>query len=186
MARTPEAKKRKTSGVRYFYDLPVYRVSQDAYQRELEAYYEKKIFEKPHADRIREHYKRNPRLLEQVKQFYWSKFGGAWQFNEIVGYIRLHFLGSQVRGEWIAMPRSAGRRTRKKQFEYLAWKLAPEVDIAGPLNRRNVLTAIRRYIDACRRELPRNRYIDTEQFEELAPFVDWVRYLGWPKATRNR
>jgi len=33
------------------------------------------------------------------------KFGGAWNFNEIVGFVRLYVLGSQIRGElWLPSP----------------------------------------------------------------------------------
>ncbi len=101
-----------------------------------------------------------------------EKYGGCWQFNEIIGYIKLDFLGSQIRGEYFAVDRKRIVRTRTKTFEYKTWKLAPEIDIEQPYGTGEVLGAIQRYIQACKAELPK-RFIDTSNFDKLAPHIDW-------------
>jgi len=102
-------------------------------------------------------------------------FGAAWQFNEIVGYVRLHFVGTQIRGEYAGPNRTRIVRSRSRSWaiESQTWKLAPEVEIGLPISKDTITTAIRRYVADCRRELPR-RYIDTEVFETLLPHIDWV------------
>ena len=39
------------------------------------------------------------KLRCNMQEHYYQKYG-PWYFNEIIGYLRLHFLGSQVRGEY--------------------------------------------------------------------------------------
>lgn len=141
---------------KYFYDLPVYRLPRAEYYAARDAFV---------AER---NPRRNDALLDHLQQLY----GGCWEFNEIVGYIRLHFLGTQVRGEYHATAKQRVVRTRTKTFEYQTHKLAPEVSIASPFHTKQILEAIREYIDKCKREIPR-RFVDTEKFEAIAPFVDW-------------
>ena len=42
-----------------------------------------------------------------------DQFGGAWKYNEIIGYIRLHFLGNQIRGEYWGVKAMCQVRTRR-------------------------------------------------------------------------
>ncbi len=161
-------------GARIFYDLPVYRLEEDRYYEQQRKYIDDVVFppDSPFRDDLIARDKDDPHAFEGIKDHVWRSYGGAWQFNEIIGYVRLHFLGSQVRGEYHAVRKKRVVRTRRKQFEYLTWKLAPEVDIFEPTSNENIYSAILEYIDDCRKEL-KNRYIDTSIFEILGPCVDW-------------
>ena len=106
-----------------------------------------------------------------------KSYGGAWNYNEIIGYIRLHILGTQIRGEYFAVNKKRILRTRNRQLEFKTWKLAPEVEIQDPFNDTNILAAIYQYIDDCRRELP-SRFIDSEVFDGLSGFVNWERLFN--------
>jgi hypothetical protein len=157
-----------------FYDLPVYRLSRDAYYAARDTHIEKVLFRTGTSDEqaMREREKLNPRINDAFRNHLECSFGGCWEYNEIIGYIRLHFLGSQVRGEYFAVLKKRVTKTRTKTFEYKTWKLAPEVDVEHPYGTIEVLQAIRQYIEDCKKEVPR-RYIDTSRFEVLAPHVDW-------------
>ena len=144
------------TGVRYFFDLPVYRIPRERYYEERETFLDKHSSSKGDSA-IRDH-------LQRV-------YGGPWEFNEIIGYIKLHFLGSQIRGEYFAVRRKRIVRTRRKLLEFQTWKLAPEISV-NPESSVTILESIYSYIGACRKEIPR-RYIDTEMFDALAPFVNW-------------
>lgn len=163
-----------TMGVNYVFDIPVYRISEDKYNRERDAYIEEELFQKdsPYVDVLRTHDKADPSRNVAIRDHLWRFYGGCWQFNEIIGYIRLHFLGSQVRGEYFGVNKKRIVRTRKRTIEYQTWKLAPEVEIPQPLTSAGVLTAIREYLEDCKKELPR-RFIDTELFDVIAEHVDW-------------
>lgn len=141
--------------MKYFFDVPVYRIPEGQYNRERDAYIEANLNQ--NAD-IRDHF--------------WRSYGGCWQFNEIIGYIRLHFLGSQVRGEYFGVNKKRIVRTRTRTFEHLTHKLAPEVDILQPLTSESILAAVREYLENCKKELPL-RHIDTVLFEVIAEHVDW-------------
>lgn len=117
--------------------------------------------------------KDDPRCFITIRDHLVRKYGGCWEFNEIIGYIQLHFLGDQIRGEYFTVDAKKVVRTRKKTLEYKTHKLAAEVDIESPHGTPEILTAIRRYIEGCKAELP-YRLIDTENFDTLAPHVDWA------------
>jgi hypothetical protein len=159
---------------RYFYDLPVYRLSSDAYYAARDGYIDGVIFRPgtPDEAALRQREKLDPRTNDGFRDHLQRAYGGCWEFNEVIGHIRLHFLGSQVRGEYFAVAKKRIVRTRTKTLEYRAWKLAPEVDIKQPYGTQEVLHAIYEYIADCKKELPK-RFIDTSRFDPIAPFVDW-------------
>lgn len=160
---------------RYFFDVPVYRLAREKYYNERDAYVEESLFPTNslfvEAARVRD--KTDPRQNDMIRSNSQRSYGGCWEFNEIIGYIRLHFLGSQVRGEYYTVRRKRIVRTRTKTFEYQTWKLAPEIGIPNPPTQAGILDAIREYLDDCKKELPR-RHADTSMFEAVAPHVDWL------------
>jgi hypothetical protein len=151
-----------------FLDVPVYRLPLNEYDRQQKAYIEKTLDD--------------PILRDNAafRQHLWERYGGCWLFNEIIGYIRLHFLGSQVRGEYFAVNRKRIVRTRNRQLGYMTHKLAPEVDIEMPVTDATIEAAVRQYLQACQRQVPR-RHVDLSLFEVLAPHIRW--YDLW--ATTN-
>jgi hypothetical protein len=113
-----------------------------------------------------------------MDQHQYEKYG-PWQFNEVVGYIRLHLLGSQIRGEYFSAEKKRSYLGRKKVFTYRTHKLAPEVDIEGPGTNAQILAAIREYVADCKKELRRGRVIDATLLEAIGPHVDWRTLFGW-------
>jgi len=158
---------------RYFFDLPVYRLSAEQYNAERDAYIKRIVFRTgtPEEPDPRQREKASPRVNDAFRNHLTEKYGG-WEFNEIIGYIKLHFLGSQIRGDYFAVDRKRIVRTRTKTFEYKPWKLAPEIDIGPPFGTGEVLSAIQQCIQACKAELPQ-RFIDTSNFDKLARHIDW-------------
>lgn len=161
--------------INYFFDLPVYRLTADAYYAARSEYIDV-LFRpgSPDEQHLRELDRNNPRDKDWFRDYLGKSYGGCWEFNEIIGYIRLHFLGTQIRGEYFSVNKKHIVRTRTKRFEFMTWKLAPEVEIEPPLGTAEIHDAICQYIIDCRREVP-SRYIDTSQFDTIAPFVDWER-----------
>lgn len=160
--------------INYFFDLPVYRLTAGTYYAARSDYIDKVLFRpgSPDEQYLRGKDRNNPRDKDWFRDYLGKTYGGCWEFNEIIGYIRLHFLGSQVRGEYFSVNKKRIVRTRTKRFEFMTWKLAPEVEIEPPYGTAEILDAIYEYINDCRREVPK-RYIDTSKFDTIAPFVDW-------------
>lgn len=152
----------------YFMLIPVYRLPEDKYYSQMNEDFERQI-SKSWGDSFRQE---NPRLEDNWKRHHRSAYGGDWEFNEIIGYIKLFFMGSQVRGEyWSTKPRRKVR-TRKKEFEFKAHKLAAESEIWDKTSE-GILSAIEEYLARCQKELG-SRHVDLREFESLKNHVDWV------------
>ena len=152
----------------YFMVIPVYRLSEDKYYSQMDEDFERKI-SKSWNDSFR---RDNPDLEDGWKRHHRSSYGGDWEFNEVVGHIKLFFMGSQVRGEyWSTKPRRKVR-TRKKEFEFKAHKLATESEIWDKTNE-GILSAVEEYLRSCLKELE-NRHVDLREFESLKNHVNWV------------
>ncbi|MGE6275342.1 hypothetical protein ACLHZY_06995 [Aeromonas media] len=105
-----------------------------------------------------------------------NSYGSVWDFNEIIGYIKLHFVGNQIRGEYWAVKARRIVKTRKKEFEYKTHKLAAEMSISRGLDNNEIFEVVTQYIDRCRKEL-KNRYIDDAQLKTIGEFVDWRKLM---------
>lgn len=81
-----------------FYDLPVYRISRDLYYADRERYVEEAMYPPGtnQADMAKAFHSRNSDSRSRYADHLERIYGGCWEFNEIIGYIRLHFLGFQV------------------------------------------------------------------------------------------
>ena len=165
--------------VRYFFDVPVYRLPEKRYYAERERFVEDTLYPKKSrtADFAREYHARDPSARTAAVDDTQRAYGGCWRFNEVIGQIRLHFLGTQVRGEYYAVNRKRIVRTHNRTLEFRTYKLAPEADIEPPITDASVLRAIESYIEACRKELP-GRFIDTELFFRIAKHVRWAELFS--------
>ena len=159
----------------YFYDLPVYRLAEDNYYEAREKYTKDIIFPKDATNilKLQQLENNNPKINDALRLHLEKSYGGAWRYNEIIGYIRLHFLGTQIRGEYFAPNKKRIVRTRNRTIDFQTWNLIPEIDIQRPINNVTILHAVNVYIQGCRKKLSR-RYIDTELFDALSPHINWL------------
>lgn len=157
------------------FDVPVYRVSKERYERECAAHIAKEM-SKP---RVVALVATNPAFAMHYKDRLWVAYGGAWLFNEIIGYIRLRRLGNQIRGEWWIVDAKRITRTRRKRFRYDHWKLAPEHRLPVNASNSEIWETILQYLEVCKRErVLKNRFVDTGYLERLGPHVDWRAVFG--------
>ncbi len=153
----------------YFMALPVYRINKETYFLNMDDYIQKEMYS---TERDVDFYKNNQPLKEQYEGYLRCAYGGPWEFNEIIGFIKIYFYGTQVRGEYWAVNTQRIVKTRKKQFEYKTHKLYMEIGIKERTNE-GILKAVRDYIEGCKSEIPR-RHIDTREFETLASHINWA------------
>lgn len=152
----------------YFFLLPVYRLGEEKYYADLSTDFEKQCS----AAWSEDFRQSNPDLVSGLRKSHSDSYGGGWEFNEIVGYVKLYFMGTQVRGEyWSTIPKRKVR-TRKKQFECKTHKLAVENEITEETNQ-GILNAVNEYVVDCQREL-RGRHIDLREFNALKNYLDWI------------
>jgi len=151
---------------KYFCKLPVYRLSKENYFLEQMSFYKK-------------HYEHTITKNGCVKppinfEDFLEKnlrFDDIWEYNEIIGYIRLYFLSHQIMGEYYQHNVTRIKKTRKKHFTWITHKLAPEINILK-MSDEEIYTSIINYIDNCGKEL-KNRYIDTNSFRNIGKYVQW-------------
>ena len=159
---------------KYFYDVPVYRLPRKKYYKDMDGYIEKKLYSQSSglSKMQEEYYRKYPERKREAEDRLRKSYGGAWEYNEIMGYILLHFLGTQIRGEYWGVDSKRVVRTRKKVFEYKTWKLAPEIDILYEPDSLSIFSKIIKYLEMCQKEL-KGRYIDIEHLKTIGPYVDW-------------
>ena len=162
------------SGTLFFYDIPVYRLPKDQYYAERDRHVDLVMYGTHPEDRKTRQafYERNPDNKINFENHLQKSFGGPWIFNEVVGYIRLHFLGTQVRGELWMVDKKHIVKSRTKLIIWQTHKVSYEE--AFPFNASNeqIYRAILTYLDRVKKEL-KGRVVDTELFERVGQFVDW-------------
>jgi hypothetical protein len=153
----------------YFFDVPVYRLTKDRYYAEQKEHIDQTMY----SDQLqRQFYENNRDNAIRFEAYLQHAYGGCWDYNEIIGYIRMHFLGTQIRGEYFGVKAKRIVRTRRKTLEYRAYKLAPEVSVPANASSVKIYKLIQKYLNDCQREL-RGRHIDTQMLDALAPYIDW-------------
>ena len=162
-------------GHRYFFELPVYRLSPEEYANEMDLWIKKHMYSggEEHVKLKLEFYAKYPERKALFESHLQNTFGGFWQYNEIIGYIKLHFLGNQIRGEYYATQSKRIVRTRRKIFEYKSHKLAPEMGISRDASNEEICIRVNEYIDSCRREL-KGRFIDISNFNRVSGYINWI------------
>jgi hypothetical protein len=164
----------------YFFDLPVYRLPYETYNADQDREVAEQIsnmkrgnpgYEPPEATKL------------GIGQHQHEKYG-PWRFNEIIGYIRLHFLGSQIRGEYFSAEKKRNPLGRHRVFTYRTHKLAPELSIHPTISATNaeIFEAVKQYVVACKKELTKGRVIDDSILMTIGPHMDWRGLLGWEKS----
>jgi len=134
-------------------------------------------------------YSGNPERIKLMKAYYQKEpsrkdiderklrkaYGGAWEFNESIGYIRLYFFGTQIRGEYWGVNSKRIVRTRKKTFEFKTRKLATEINILSDSDSNSIFNKILEYLSRCQKEL-KCRYIDSSHLKTIGPYVNWKSF----------
>ena len=158
----------------YFYDVPVYRLSRERYYKDMDNFINKNMSSGSvrHRKLMEEFYKNEPSQKNAAEERLRQSYGGAWEYNEIIGFIRLYFFGTQIRGEYWGVNSQRVTKTRKKTFEYKTLKLASEIDIHHEPNSPSIFFRILEYLDQCQKEL-KGRYFDISHLKTIGRYVDW-------------
>lgn len=156
----------------YFFDIPVYRLAQERYTDEMDSFVEKRIQTTFECDGVAKSFRaRQPNRVDVLRDHLCSTYG-VWNFNEIIGYIRLYFSGSQILGEYWQMMGQKILRTRRKVFERRTGKLVAEIDIPAQSTDPVICELIRGYLASCAKKL-KSRHVDTSCFDATAPYIRW-------------
>lgn len=164
----------------YFFDIPVYRLPSEKYYEELSIYKNKCLndgWSEKDKNLKKQFYKKYPERKISLEEHVFKKFGGQWDFNEIIGYIKLYSVGNQIRGEYFQIDKKRICKTRTKIFRWETDKLVPEISFCQENTNEEIFDMIYCYIKDCDKEL-KYRYLDLDNFLKIGQYVDWQKLLN--------
>ena len=167
-----------THGASTFFEIPVYRLTQSAYHEQREAHVNR-LFNKlvytgnPIIDEsARKFYDENPSSEYRLKQRIRGNYGGEWRFNEVIGYIRLRFIGHRIRAEYWTVSAKRITRTRKKVFNANGRSIIEDVLVPIESDDNKIFDIILNVIQQ-HATLLKNRFVNTEEFINIGRHVRW-------------
>ncbi|WP_179022420.1 hypothetical protein [Winogradskyella forsetii] len=160
----------------YFYEIPIYRCTPERHFLEL-GELENKIVNEIGILSID-----YPENFEQIKDSRYARNSYPFDYNEIIGWIKLYILGNQIRGEYYFEVDTKDRQKekkrldkgiRKKRFENFG--KAFEISIKNATDNEQISKKLKNeLIDLQNNEKPfKGRFIDTRQLDNITEFIDW-------------
>lgn len=159
----------------HFFEIAIYRCRVETHTHEQERA-KQKYMEFFEASR-----ESAPSSYERASSWFDSEHWYPWQYNEVIGWLRLYTLGSQIRGElWMAKAKRhvAGGRRRffymGKAFELHTFPSQTDGEIQA-----EVMQELEQFSKEPSR---RSRYLDLECFEVAAPAINWRKLVGFEQS----
>jgi len=147
------------------FELPIYRVSEDEYDKRFREHYEERKI--PHNNLL---------YQESLNQNLHKDFGGDWKYNEIIGYFRFYkyvdyFI--HINCFYYKVNKNRITKTRKRQFIPINDTLY-KITIKSSYDNQQISNKIIEMVNQCS-TLPdvEKRYIDREIFDNTVNCIDW-------------
>jgi hypothetical protein len=155
---------------RYIFDIPIYRTTERRfnaqYDRDLKAFF-KRIWPDGAKDRLPKE------TVMGAEQHFWETYGGPWTFNQVVGWVRLYVLGSQLRGElWLVRAKKLVRRPRHRQIPLIgkAFELHTRSEDSSQDIYQTVVAELKRF----QKDFRGGRLmLNLECLLNVGPYIDW-------------
>ncbi len=144
------------------FDIPIYRCSPEQHKQEMDVIRKKWVM--MDGREIREH--------EII--FFENNFNYSWQFNEVIGWLRLYFYHSLQIDCWMIKKRKINKGILKKEFIYT--ERFTEIFIDVNKCPEEITEEICRGIKNKAKSYGlANRYIDFSSFKIIGRCTDWKR-----------
>lgn len=167
-------------GSRHFFELPIYRCSEDDFNRQ----YKKDLNERlqPLAESISAP-PEDSAVLRNAEQNFWENYGGPWRYNQLVGWLQLYVGSDQIRGElWEVNAKRVERRMRHKQMRPTG--KAFEIYCFPEDTSADILERVRGELAQFQKRFRGGRFtLDTECFDNTARALDWRALVKPSSAT---
>lgn len=169
----------------YIFDVPIYRCTKHSYYADMEQREKKHIHELLTNNGVP--HETAPDTHQRAKEHLRKAFGGPWDFNQIIGWIRLYAEGSHIGGQlWWVDAKRIRRDTRKTFYlrtpsNILATYFAPTDNSASIFSETlTQLEALGKRIQV------EGHYVDLENFRNLGPFIKWRELLNSAVTSRRK
>lgn len=161
----------------HLFDIPVYRLPKHLYSKQQNDYVKKYIPDYDTDELFSNTHDESTKQKINEASYYLKEFGGGWKYNEIIGYLRVHKFGNQIRAEYWQTDAKRIVKTRKKQFIIKNHKCVPEVKIKNTASNDDVKQAIDICIERCKGNLSK-RHLDLIDYNNHLKHVNWVDVLN--------
>jgi len=164
---------------KYFFDIPIYRSSIEKHTQELDDDKNKRlqnIVDIHGSDVI--HSESYKWIGDHFDRTQWY----PWRYNEVIGWIRLYRLGSQVRGElWFTNAKKIRRDLKRKRIFYIG--KAFERYLHKNMSSNEIFETICSELEYQKKQPPmKGRYLDMNMFLRTGRFINW-KELFWSDST---
>lgn len=150
---------------KYLFEIPVYRLDESTYYQQLDQYIQ------------RENAKyENPMDHGYLRE----QFGGDWQFNEIIGFLRFYqYGGNRIRCDyWETDAKHKVGNAKRKRFIQISDSYCNEPFSPSDSNATLAAT-MQSAVDHCEQRLKKKRrYLDKTIFENTVNHMDWRGLLA--------
>lgn len=154
----------------WFFEIPIYRYTPEKFsqecekkmQRHKEWLYETSAIPQANAPKVY-------RLAEErIRAEH-----GHWQYNQIVGWLRLLAMRSQLQGEYYFV--DAKRITKNVGSKQMVWQgKAFEVHIDPEQSSADIFDELCEALNHLQKEKPfKGHFLNMELFLNIGPYVDW-------------
>ncbi len=154
----------------YIFDIPIYRCSIEKHTQELNDAKTKKL---QNLIDIHGHEVKKSKSYEWVGNDFDRKEWYPWRYNEVIGWIRLYTIGSQVRGElWFTNAKRIRRDLKRKKIYYIG-KVFERFFHKGH-SSIEIFQIIYEELLSQKKVSPiKGRYLDMKMFCRTGKLIDW-------------
>jgi len=112
----------------------------------------------------------------QVEQHFWETYGGPWHYNQVIGWIRLYVLGSQLRGDLWRMTGKRFNRKSRNQIRLLGKVF--KINFTRDESSEQIRVKIEQELERLKNKwCKKKRFLDLQCFQTLASCIDWRKLL---------
>lgn len=150
--------------IKDLFEIPVYRLSKDKYYQKMETFIKAELLSID-----------DPAIKMKLTSSLRDKYGGNWEYNEIIGYLKLYKWGSKLRVYYYETNSKRKVKTRKKNFVKISDKYADR-QIYATWTNNELIKEIKGIISQCEDILKsdnKNFYLDRTIFDSLVDKIDW-------------
>ncbi len=159
--------------IKYLFDIPIYWCDGEEFNNKYDQNLNKYM---GNIENLSD-YSLNSDIRLLIESTFWKNYIAPWRYNQIVGWIRIYKLESQIRGElWFINAKRFSRNLRKKQFSLHGE--AFEISIWPEQNSNQIFKSILKACIGFRNNFIRNIFLDMENFNELGKYVDWRKLMS--------
>lgn len=166
----------------YIFDIPIYLKTKDDFDAEIETHVVERIKEIISYDPERRPLSHE--VIQRVRHSIIADFGGTWQFNQIVGWLRLFVEGNTVGCHLWWVDKRINRRMRNKRFYLQSPSDILHARFTKESSKKIYEKLLLRLKKLSEGSTYKNRYLDLDVFQRIGPLIDW-RKLLFPQANQQ-